>query len=50
MQNLLFNLEPRKDINNISLRNILLKKFNSPEVYSKKILKIMEDLIIEKRN
>jgi len=50
IQNLLSNLEPRKDINNISLRNILLKKFNSPKDYSKKIMKLMEELIIEKRN
>jgi len=50
MEKLLFKLDVRKNLSNIGLRDILLKKFNNPKIYAKKIEKVMEDLVFEKRN
>ena len=46
MEKLLKNLKPRKDYIRPMIRDNLLKKFNNPKVYAKKIEKMMKELII----
>ena len=49
MEELIFKLDVRNDYLKPIVRKVLLKNFNTPQAYAKKIEKIIKDLIFEKK-
>jgi glycosyltransferase involved in cell wall biosynthesis len=50
MKHYLSNAKPRRDYNNIKLKNNLLKKFNTPQDYSLKFSEVLKGIFFENNN